>query len=1163
MKLFGSNKKIAFQGAAAALALVFAVAALVLSRGPVPSSSAQDQAPVFTNFESPQVHPLTLTPDGTRLLAVNSPNGTLSVFQLTTGTPVLTAEIPVGLEPVSVAARDDREAWVVNWLSDSVSVVDLAAGNVVRTIDVGDEPTDVVFAGVARKSAYVCVAGTNEVKVFDPANTSAPPQVIPIFGKQPRSLARNGAGTQVFVSVFESGSQTTVVPFNQVTQAGGPPPPSPALAQGLPPAPAASLIVKWNGTAWADETGDTKWNQFLPYRLADIDLVKIDAGAATPAVTQRVKGVGTHIGNAVFDASRDRLFVLNLESLNVERFEPNLRGRFQNNRVSAITFEAAGAQTTAVDLNPHVDFSRPDGSDAERRLSLSLPMDIVRATDGTMYVSANGNARVGVLDSQGQVQSRIEVGEGPTGLALDGRRAQLYVLNRFEQSVSVVDTAARAERTRVPVGFNPEPEEVRAGRRFLYDGNFSSHGTVSCASCHQFGNRDGIVWDLGDPRGTLAHVGPFEHHPMKGPMNTQTLRGIIGTEPFHWRGDRENLAAFNVAFTNLQGAKRQLTDEEMTAFEAFVRTLAFPPNPNENLDRTFPDPPTGPSAKRGSQLFQVATLGGITCNTCHTTFPGHGPGTEAILFPGSIFPEPQVFKVGQLRGLYQKTGMSRQPGEHITGFGFLHDGRFESVFSFLRLPTFSFRNDDERRDVEAFLMSFDTGTAPAVGLQVTINAETRGTPAAEQRLRLLAAQADALNCDVVARGLIGGRIRNYLRLGNGTFRPDRQSEQPVTLEALVQSASGTQLTFTGVPPGEGARFSIDRNNDGVPDGDAAAAAVSISGRVVDQNNVGVAGVTVRLEGSQAGAAETDSAGNFVFNLLRTNGSYTVRPVSNNLAFGPATQSFDNPPQNQTANFTATPRPFVANPIDDAAFFVRQHYLDFLNREPDAAGLAFWRDQLLECGADAVCVEARRVNISAAFYLSIEFQETGFYVYRAHQLGSGAGPTLPLETFLQDARQVGDGIIVGQGDWRQRLTDNKRLFAEGFVARAQFLAQYPLTLTPEEFVAALDARAGGALSAAEKTALADGLRNGSMTRAAVLRAVIEDPDFVRNEFNRAFVLMQYFGYLRRNPAAPPDSDLTGFNFWLQKLNDFNGNFIAADMVKAFLNSDEYRNRFIPQ
>ena len=206
--------------------------------------TAQGSPGTYRNFEGPQIHPVGLTPDGTRLLAVNTPNATLSVFQLVSGLPVLTAEIPVGLEPVSVAVRNNREAWVANWLSDSVSIVDLAAGNVVRTIDVGDEPTDILFAGTAKELAFVCIAGgfsmpvTNssptlvghgQVKIFDPANPTAAPQVLTLFAKQPRALARDAAGARVFVSVFDSGNQTTIVPESVVSANGGLPAPNPPM----------------------------------------------------------------------------------------------------------------------------------------------------------------------------------------------------------------------------------------------------------------------------------------------------------------------------------------------------------------------------------------------------------------------------------------------------------------------------------------------------------------------------------------------------------------------------------------------------------------------------------------------------------------------------------------------------------------------------------------------------------------------------------------------------------------------------------------------------------------------------------------------------------------------------------------------------------------------
>src|SRR6266699_2067063 len=334
------------------LALAIIVMALVwLERRHTVPVLAQVQPLSYKNFEAPQVHPLTITPDGTRLLAVNTPNGTLSVFHVTGNSLTLMAEIPVGLEPVSVAARNNNEAWVVNWLSDSVSVVDLGGFRTTRTFDVGDEPTDVVFAGQQKEFAFVCVSGPSEVRVFDPASPSTAPQVIAIRAKQPRALARDSSGGQVFVSVFESGNQTTVVPAAQVNANGGPPPPSPAMSASLPAAPSVGLIVKWNGSAWADETGNPKWNSVIPYTLSDTDIAVIDARGLNPSVSTLVRGVGTHIGNAVFDASANRLLVANDEARNLVRFEPNVRGHFLNSRVSAISFGGGTPSVVTSDLN--------------------------------------------------------------------------------------------------------------------------------------------------------------------------------------------------------------------------------------------------------------------------------------------------------------------------------------------------------------------------------------------------------------------------------------------------------------------------------------------------------------------------------------------------------------------------------------------------------------------------------------------------------------------------------------------------------------------------------------------------------------------------------------------------------------------------------------------
>ena len=260
---------------------------------------------------------------------------------------------------------------------------------------------------------------------------------------------------------------------------------------------------------------------------------------------------------------------------------------------------------------------------------------------------------------------------------------------------------------------------------------------------------------------------------------------------------------------------------------------------------------------------------------------------------------------------------------------------------------------------------------------------------------------------------------------------------------------------------------------------------------------------------------------------------------------------------------------AANPIDATDFFVRQHYADFLSREPDTPGRTFWTSEIDNCGADAQCREVKRINVSAAFFLSIEFQDTGFFAYRAYKASFPNSPVARSRRFptyrelWRDAQRIGSGVIVGQGTWQQQLAANKAAYMTEFVTRPEFLIRYPSTLTPAEFVDALNATADSPLSQGERDQQVANLTaagNSSAGRAAVLNSVVEDDDFEAAELNRGFVLMEYFGYLRRNPFDAPDADFTGYDFWLGKLNQFNGNYIQAEMVKAFITSAEYRQRF---
>jgi hypothetical protein len=260
-------------------------------------------------------------------------------------------------------------------------------------------------------------------------------------------------------------------------------------------------------------------------------------------------------------------------------------------------------------------------------------------------------------------------------------------------------------------------------------------------------------------------------------------------------------------------------------------------------------------------------------------------------------------------------------------------------------------------------------------------------------------------------------------------------------------------------------------------------------------------------------------------------------------------------------------PPVANPIDSAQFFVRQHYLDFLGREPDAAGLNFWAGQITACGANPSCIAAARVNVSAAFFLSIEYQETSGAVVRLQRVGFGKFSADPASRvsylqFMRDTRQVGAGVVVGQPGFDTLLEQNKQAYALQLVNSPAFLARFPI-LPGAQFVDALSASAGLTPTTAERTAAINAFGGGgTLGRVAALRSIADSNTVRQAEMMPAFVLAEYFGYLRRNPTDAPDFNDAGYQFWLAKLIAFNGDFVQAQMVQAFITSSEFRQRFGP-
>jgi YVTN family beta-propeller protein len=814
------------------ITLLAAVGILALGLGVAPFQLASHTAtsPNFVHFESGHVRPEVMTPAGTRLLVVNTPDGYLRVFNITGTHPVKVDDIPVGLEPVSVAARSNTEAWVVNQLSDDVSVVNLNTLHVKATLRVGDEPGDVVFAN---GHAYVSVGGEDVIKVYDPT-TLALQATIPLNGRMPRALARRPDGSHIYVASFLGGNKVTVLGAADV---GDSLPDDPELPMdpGLPPHPSVGLLVQRLGAKWFDFYGKD-WTNHAPYNIFDVDVAEINT--TSNAVVRTFGNMSsTNFGLA---ASATRIVLTGTESRNMFRFEPRIVGYLVETVVSFVS-QSTGSVTQRR-LDPHIDYNVVPGTQAEADSAMGIPTGVAFTGDGLRaYVTSLATDKLAVINPAGgtftSVIARVPTVPGPTGVVVDDARHRIYVVGRFLNQLETIQADSLESLAVASIGFDPTPDPIVNGRKFLYKGTTSAHGDQACATCHLFGDSDFESWDLGDPTGSYVPppdpnpLGLEGFHPMKGPMFTQSLKGLPSLEPFHWRGDRVNLLAFNGAFVSLQGRSQPLADSEMTALSDFVMPLVYPPNPNENLDRTMPDaPPGSPSALRGEDFFLHHDLdgGGTTCSSCHTA-ANFAPGTNHMMVADDVIGEDQDLKVPQLRNLYKKTGFRDTAGvTNKRGFGVMHDGaidRIATVLSSGHTASFDFganqaESDANRADLEAYLMAFDTGIAPAVGRQLTFNGPNNSDPSALGTVDTLRGQADAGNCDLVARGRLSGQKRSWLYQGADLWKSDKMAESDIATAQLVALAGlGSEVTVTGVPPGSGTRTGLDRDGDGYYDGD--------------------------------------------------------------------------------------------------------------------------------------------------------------------------------------------------------------------------------------------------------------------------------------------------------------------------------------------------------
>jgi DNA-binding beta-propeller fold protein YncE len=898
----------------------------------------------FTLFESGQVRPLALSPSGKFLFAANTPDDRLEVFRIKNHGLEPYASIPVGLEPVAVAARSDDEVWVVNHLSDSVSVVELTqgghSGRVVRTLLVGDEPRDIVFGGPGKNRAFITTAhrgqnvpydpqltvpgvGRADVWVFDADHlggtlTGTPLTIITLFSDTPRALAVSPDGSKVYAAAFHSGNRTTTVHEAFVPDggqaAGGLPAPN-TDAAGVRQ-PETGLIVKFNGTHWVDEL-NRAWDDQIRFSLPDKDVFVINANADPPAQLAGAagfyRGVGTILYNMVVNPVNGKVYVSNTEADNEKRFEGpgtfaghSIRGHLHESRITVL---GPAGSVAPRHLNKHINYAVCCDAipNAENDKSLALPQQMAVTRDGrTLYVATLGTSKIGVFDTQAlenntftpSTSDQIKVsGGGLTGLVLDESAHRIYTLARFDNSIAVVDTVSGAEIEHVAM-HNPEPPSVVAGRPFLYDTSLSSsHGDSSCASCHVSGDFDSLAWDLGNPDGSVQPIpGPFEvvpsdfgfldsHHPMKGPMVTQSLRGMANHGPMHWRGDRtggldnpsaqpdsgtfDEVAAFKkfqAGFIDLLGRSGPIDDAAMDAFAAFILQVRYPPNPIRRLDNQLtPDQQVGHDFFL-SNVSDFTRVG--TCTSCHALNPKankeHGvaaPGFFGTDGRYTFEAGSEAFKIPHLRNAYQKVGMfglKTRPtiptddaflGEQIRGFGFTHDGAIPTIFNFISITTdFGGFNQSpaipggflpgpagelQKRQVEDFILAFDNNLAPIVGQQTTLT-PTNGA-AVGARIDLLIDRARAGECDLVVKSGGNHGEKGYLYdVASGLFRGNRSHDAPLSDADLRQRAAQKdgELTYTCTPPGSGARIGIDRDEDGILDGDeedAESASPQLSG----------------------------------------------------------------------------------------------------------------------------------------------------------------------------------------------------------------------------------------------------------------------------------------------------------------------------------------------
>ena len=737
------------------------------------------------NFESPHVHPIDITPNGNTLVSVNTAAHTLEVWNINGSSISSVASIPVGLDPVSVRARNNNEVWVVNHISDSVSIVDLNSETVIQTLKTQNEPSDIVFAGSNR--AFVSVSEANSINVFNLNNLNADPTVIRIAGEEPRSLGVSSDGNTVYAGIYESGNGTTF-----------------SGSRG-----SLAPIVR-------DDN------------LMDNDVAIINSNTLEVTYRRRLLNMVMAIG---VNPSTQQVFAVGTEAANIIQGEPALKGKFIT--VNTARFIGAGLDNaTITDLNPHLDYTTPTVSTNLREQSLGDPRSIVWQQNGQRaFIAGMGSNNIAVIDSDGGRIAHFDVGEGPTGIALKDNADIGFVMNKFSGSISVIDLNSLSQISEV-IFDDPTPQVIKEGRPFIYDTHLTSGtGHTSCASCHVDSRTDRLAWQLSDENNTAITIPVGENivpgnilraetiRSNKGLMVTQTLLDIIEHPRFHWRGDKESIDDFNGTYVNLMGRESEITQTQMDKMKAFLRTLWLPPNPYRNIDNsqpttiTLPDGSQITSAINSNQTSALRGGAGRDCLGCHS---GQGNATRnfAATSQQANFGLDLRLIAPAFPGYYDKIGFSYG----LSGFGFFHDGT--SDFKAANRTDSHILETLTLEGPEGPLVGDEVRQAPhaGVGQQVTINSNP--TTAQLNRLdQLISIANNSSWAELIAHSKIDGSQRGFALQQNENFNADAEGVTATKASLLNQAADGNTVTFTIVARGMSTRLALDSDLNGILNAD--------------------------------------------------------------------------------------------------------------------------------------------------------------------------------------------------------------------------------------------------------------------------------------------------------------------------------------------------------